>query len=149
MISTSCEIGAAYAGASEPVIESMASFGRNLGMAFQIADDILDLVGHENQTGKSLGTDLDQKKLTLPLIWLLQNGPDAEKYKIKSLLENGSPLQRDQVKHILIDSGAIDYAKNKAEQFIAAGKRDLQALAPSAFRNILHDITDQILNRSC
>jgi octaprenyl-diphosphate synthase len=118
-------------------------------MAFQIADDILDLVGHEKQTGKSLGTDLDQKKLTLPLIWLLQNGPDVEKHKIKSLLENGSSAQRDQVKSILIDSGAIDYAKNKAEQFIAAGKRDLQALAPSAFRNILHDITDQILNRSC
>ncbi len=149
MISASCEVGAAYAGASEAVIKSMASFGRNLGMAFQIADDILDLVGHEKQTGKSLGTDLDQKKLTLPLIWLLQNGPDVEKHKIKSLLENGSPAQRDQVKSILIDSGAIDYAKNKAEQFIAAGKRDLQALAPSAFRNILHDITDQILNRSC
>ena len=149
MISASCELGAAYAGASEAVIESMASFGRNLGMAFQIADDILDLVGHENQTGKSLGTDLDQKKLTLPLIWLLQNGTDADKNKIKTLLENGSAVQRAQVKGILSDSGAIDYAKNKAEQFIASGKMDLQALAPSAFRNILHDITDQILNRSC
>jgi len=149
MISASCELGAAYAGASEAVIESMASFGRNLGMAFQIADDILDLVGHENQTGKSLGTDLDQKKLTLPLIWLLHNGTDADKNKIKTLLENGSSSNRVQVKSILTDSGAIDYAKNKAELFIASGKRDLQALPPSAFRNILHDITDQILNRSC
>lgn len=149
MISASCELGAAYAGASEPVIDSMASFGRNLGMAFQIADDILDLVGHENLTGKSLGTDLDQKKLTLPIIWLLQHGPESDKNKFKTLLGNGLPVQRAQVKNILSESGAIDYAKNKAEQFIASGKRDLQALAPSAYRSILHDITDQILNRSC
>jgi geranylgeranyl pyrophosphate synthase len=65
------------------------------------------------------------------------------------LLEKDSTAQRGQIKKLLSDSGAIDYAKNKAEQFIASGKRDLQALAPSAFRNILHLITDQILNRSC
>ena len=75
------------------------------------ADDILDLVGHENQTGKSLGTDLDQKKLTLPLIWLLQNGTDTDKNKIKNLLENASSAKIVQVKTILSDSGAIDYAK--------------------------------------
>ena len=70
--------------------------------------------------------------------------------KTGSLIKLDGTIGRQNVGiRFLIDSGAIDYAKNKAEQFIAAGKRDLQALAPSAFRNILHDITDQILNRSC
>jgi len=149
MIAASCELGAAYAGASEKVIDSMQSFGRNLGMAFQIADDILDLVGNENQTGKSLGTDLEQKKLTLPIIYLLQNGTQEDKSSMIELLSNPSDIKRNKVKKLLIDSGALDYAKNKAEEFIALAKCDLQVLAPSTFRTILLDITDKILNRSC
>ncbi|MFO0804783.1 MAG: polyprenyl synthetase family protein [Gemmataceae bacterium] len=62
-----CRLGALYAGASEDVAERMANFGRDLGLA-QIADDVLDLVGTESTAGKTLGTDLEQRKLTLPMI---------------------------------------------------------------------------------
>jgi len=65
------------------------------------------------------------------------------------LLSNPSDIKRNKVKKLLIDSGALDYAKNKAEEFIALAKCDLQVLAPSTFRTILLDITDKILNRSC
>src|SRR5438132_6887149 len=64
----SCRLGALYSGAGEGVVEQMTSYGRSLGVAFQIADDLLDLVGEEQTAGKSLGTDLDQQKLTLPVI---------------------------------------------------------------------------------
>ncbi len=71
MIACCCRLGALHSGASSAVVDSLARYGRWLGMAFQIADDLLDLVGEESVTGKSLGTDVEQQKLTLPLIHLL------------------------------------------------------------------------------
>src|SRR5262249_369154 len=68
------QLGAHYAGASQEVVQALARFGRNVGLAFQIADDVLDLVGHEATVGKSLGTDVEQQKMTLPLIRLLSRG---------------------------------------------------------------------------
>src|SRR5436309_12027933 len=64
-----CVLGAHYAGASAEVVEALGRYGRYVGQAFQIADDLLDLVGEEDAAGKSLGTDLEQGKLTLPLIY--------------------------------------------------------------------------------
>ncbi|MGL4554981.1 MAG: polyprenyl synthetase family protein, partial [Gemmataceae bacterium] len=69
-----CRLGAMYAGCPAEVVEAMARYGRYLGQAFQIADDLLDLVGDERTAGKSLGTDLEQGKLTLPLLHLLKVG---------------------------------------------------------------------------
>ena len=69
----SARLGALYAGADEALADRLAGFGRDLGIAFQIADDLLDLTGHEGTAGKTLGTDLDQQKLTLPLIHALHN----------------------------------------------------------------------------
>ena len=71
LIACCCQLGALYGGAREEVVQAMTRFGRYVGLAFQIADDLLDLLGDERQTGKSLGTDLEQQKLTLPLIRLL------------------------------------------------------------------------------
>src|SRR5262249_21527118 len=72
LTSCCCRLGALYAGAAADVVEGLARYGRWLGMAFQIADDLLDLVGEERHAGKTLGTDLEQQKLTLPVIFLLQ-----------------------------------------------------------------------------
>src|SRR5690606_26129312 len=62
-----CELGARYTAASDAVVEALSSYGRNLGIAFQIADDLLDLAGEESDTGKSMGRDLAKLKLTLPV----------------------------------------------------------------------------------
>src|SRR5262249_28295025 len=71
-------LGALYAGMTDAVAENLAAFGRNLGIAFQIADDLLDLTGDESKAGKTLGTDLEQQKLTLPLIHSLNHLPPTE-----------------------------------------------------------------------
>ena len=71
LIACSCRLGAYYAGANDESLEALRRYGYNLGMAFQIADDLLDLLGDENTVGKSLGTDLLKQKATLPLIRLL------------------------------------------------------------------------------
>ena len=62
-----CRLGALFAGASDELVEQMDGFGRDLGIAFQIADDLLDVLGEEQTTGKSLGTDLEKQKPTLPI----------------------------------------------------------------------------------
>ena len=71
LTAVSCRLGASYAGAAEPTVAALDRYGRNLGIAFQIADDVLDIWGEERVTGKSLGTDLEKQKLTLPVIRLL------------------------------------------------------------------------------
>ena len=72
LTAVSCRLGASYAGAPESTVAALDRYGRNLGIAFQIADDVLDIWGEERVTGKSLGTDLEKQKLTLPIIHLLR-----------------------------------------------------------------------------
>ena len=77
LLACCCQLGALFSGASAEVVQALARFGRYVGLAFQIADDLLDLVGDEQTTGKSLGTDLEQQKMTLPLIRVLQHGAEG------------------------------------------------------------------------
>src|SRR5262245_54474641 len=82
-----CRLGAHYAGASAATIEHLTSYGRNLGNAFQIVDDLLDLEGQEQVTGKSLGTDLAHRKMTLPLILLRDQLGPADATRLQALYE--------------------------------------------------------------
>ena len=79
LTAVSCRLGAPYAGAPEATVDALESYGRDLGVAFQIADDVLDIWGDERSTGKSLGTDLEKQKLTLPLIRLLDRRPARDR----------------------------------------------------------------------
>src|SRR5207237_633378 len=86
LTAVACKLGAIYTEMTKDVIEHLASFGRSLGIAFQIADDLLDIVGTEETVGKSLGTDLDQQKLTLPLIHLLHHAPAEQVARVRAIL---------------------------------------------------------------
>src|SRR5262245_23312017 len=81
-----CHLGALYSGAAPEVIQALARYGRCVGLAFQIADDLLDLIGEERTAGKSLGTDLEQRKLTLPLIHLLAGGDERLAARVRQVL---------------------------------------------------------------
>src|SRR5207245_10277684 len=83
-----CRLGALYADAEPDVVEKLANYGRLLGLAFQVADDLLDLVGQEGTAGKTLGTDLEQLKLTLPLIHMLGRVPADEADRLRQVLHN-------------------------------------------------------------
>ena len=83
-----CRLGAHYAGATAASRRRLADFGRNLGIAFQIADDMLDLTGDELSMGKSLGTDLEKQKPTLPLIRLLAEASGGQRAEIIDLLSS-------------------------------------------------------------
>src|SRR4029077_16547057 len=117
LTSCCCRLGALYSGMDEEAVESLASYGRSLGMAFQIADDLLDLVGEERSAGKSLGTDLEQQKLTLPVIYLLQHGSRENTQRLRDMLESPGNHKREILAPELAASGALDYAHSRAEAF--------------------------------
>src|SRR5947209_717001 len=94
LTAVSCRLGAHYAGAPEATVEALEDYGRDLGVAFQIADDVLDIWGDERTTGKSLGTDLEKQKLTLPLIRLLAVSPPATAARIRAMLAEVRPEGR-------------------------------------------------------
>lgn len=125
LCSCCCEIGAYYAGASDTETEALARFGGKLGVAFQIVDDVLDVLGDEKTTGKSLGTDLIKQKPTLPLIRLLgQSSPDQRAEMIE-VLSNTTDHHREALWPWLKGSDAIEYAKQKATQFIEEASAEL------------------------
>src|SRR5262249_36385583 len=88
LTSCCCRLGAQFSGRPARVVEALAAYGRWLGLAFQIADDLLDLVGEERLTGKSLGTDVEQQKLTLPLVRLLDTAPADQASRVRHILQS-------------------------------------------------------------
>lgn len=126
LVACSCALGAFYAGANEATVEQFERFGRELGLAFQIADDLLDLTGEEAITGKSLGTDVEKEKLTLPWIRLLQQQSPAERDRLIQCLSSHLPEHQQLAKQALFQSDGVSYAKQRATLHV---ERALSALA--------------------
>lgn len=144
----SCELGAHYAGAPPVVVEAMACFGRNLGIAFQIADDVLDVAGDETTTGKSLGTDIEQQKPTLPIIRLLQLANHREREELIALLQDDSIDRLSQIRPYFERYETIAYAREKARSFADQAARQLELLPRTACRDTLATMAEFVVARS-
>src|SRR5689334_2930826 len=131
LTAVSCRLGAHYAGASPAVVAQMEAYGRDLGIAFQIADDVLDLWGEERQTGKSLGTDLKKQKLTLPLIRLLATVSPSTAGQVRRLLAATDP-DRQALRSYLDSSDALEYSWDLAKQHAARAFDALDGLPESS-----------------
>lgn len=143
-----CRLGAHYAGATPVAEDALDRFGRNLGIAFQIVDDLLDLVGDEGSMGKSLGTDLEKQKLTLPIIRLLA---EAEPAKRAEMVEHLSTCTATEAKSRLTawlqHSSALDYARDKALSYADAAREELSQLPASPARDTLAALTELVVSR--
>ena len=142
------ELGAHYAGANESVSQSLRDYGRSLGIAFQIADDLLDVMGDEDQTGKSLGSDLVKQKLTLPLIRLLDAASPEKKEQLTAWLDQGDSAARQKLKAELHAGNAIEEAHQRALEFAQQARVSLSCLADSPARRLLEDLTEFAVRRS-
>ena len=148
LTAVSCRLGAHYAGASPEVVAAMDRYGRDLGVAFQIADDVLDLYGEERTTGKTLGTDLQKQKLTLPIIRLLNTLPDDEADRLRDDLTHPDGNVRRALRPRLEESGALDYAWDAAERFADSARDALIPLADSRARDVLRQLTAFVVRRA-
>jgi octaprenyl-diphosphate synthase len=129
------------------VVERLARYGRWLGIAFQIADDLLDLVGEERATGKSLGTDLEQQKPTLPLIHLLRTAGPETVGSVQLLLHRSGNHKREALRPYLVESGALAYAHRRAADYAARARVELACLSDSPCRTILEELTQRVVDR--
>jgi octaprenyl-diphosphate synthase len=142
-----CRLGGHYAGAGEAIEESLDRYGRNLGIAFQIADDMLDLVGDEASMGKSLGTDLEKQKLTLPLIRLLSQSSPDERLEIRELLSSKSRADRSQIALWLERGDAMDYARQTARRYADLARVEAESLPAGEARDILVALSELVVSR--
>jgi octaprenyl-diphosphate synthase len=148
LTAVACRLGAHYAGASESTVRAMDEYGRDLGIAFQIADDVLDLWGEERATGKSLGTDLEKQKLTLPLIHLLETSTPKDAQAIRRLLADATPDDRVRVRELLDQSEAPQYAWSQAERYARMAESALDHLPDSPSKSVLRTLTQYVVRRT-
>jgi len=148
LTAVACRLGATYAGAPEATVQALESYGRNLGVAFQIADDVLDIWGDERSMGKSLGTDLEKQKLTLPLIRLLTVAPPETADRIRALLAEARPESRRALRGDLEQSGALDYAWDRARESAALALAQLDGLHESHAKSILRSLGHYVVRRT-
>lgn len=139
-------LGASFAGADPEQVEKLACFGRDLGLAFQIADDVLDLIGDERTAGKTLGTDLAQRKLTLPLIEMLERVEPADAKRFRLLLGERSG-QVGELQKAVRETGALEAAQFRAEDLAERAREQLQDLPLSPFRTALEGIATWAVRR--
>lgn len=142
LIATSCELGAITTSKTTQDRLATHQFGENLGMAFQIKDDLLDLLGTEYDTGKDSGGDVKKNMITLPLIYSYENMPWNENRRLRTLLrtKKKSAKVMKEIKGMINTSGGFDYAKQKLDDF---SNRALEAISPypeSPIKNSLSDL---------
>lgn len=120
------ELGALISGVSPEAVAACAEYGRSLGTAFQLVDDVLDYSGVAADIGKNVGDDLREGKPTLPLIYLMQHGTPEQKQLVRSCIENGDESHFDEILAAITSSGALDYTMKQAE---VAAQRAIDAIA--------------------
>jgi len=132
-----CELGAKFAGADAATVERMARFGEDLGIAFQIMDDLLDLIGTELQTGKTLGRDADLGKATLPIIHCLSGATQDEQSKLVAILSAPADCRDSELRDLLSARGSLDYARDAARHYARSAAQHLADLPPTDARESL------------
>lgn len=149
LFGAAAELGALLAGAKESESKRMYAYGRRLGIAFQVVDDCLDLVGIEQTVGKSLGSDLKNGEPTLPIIHLFANSTGARKQELLNMFkpESGGPT-REALKPYLDRAGSIDYAMQIARAEIQRARDEIDFLPPSAAKTAMLEIPDYVLVRT-
>ena len=144
-----CRSAALLAGASPDRIEALSTYGANLGLAFQMADDLIDYTSDTQELGKKAGADLREGKLTLPVIAALQAADSQDRARMASIIRNPSFTAEDfeALKGLLQHYGGLDYTREKAREHVKLAKDALSKFQPSETTGILHDLADFTLQR--
>jgi octaprenyl-diphosphate synthase len=151
LFGAACSLGAMLAGAGTLQMQKLADYGQKTGIAFQITDDLLDLIGEEKKTGKPVGNDLDHNKLTLPLIHFLDSAEKKEKgvaLRQINRCKSGTKRDRAALAKKLREYGSVDYARRRAEQFCREAIAALSILGPTRAKDALIDTAEFIVART-
>lgn len=149
LMALACEVGAILGNGSPEQISHMAKFGTQFGVAFQITDDLLDFIGDEKTLGKPVGTDVREKKLTLPLIRALNNCPNGEAAHIQSKVINGVQTDEDwqEVMTFIRRYNGIEAAQKEAQAYAQSALDSLGTLQTSDARDALTLAVQHVVER--
>jgi octaprenyl-diphosphate synthase len=149
LFDVSMRLGAVLAGASEETEEQMGEYGRNLGIAFQIVDDVLDLTATEQVLGKPVASDLREGKATLAIVHALERGTPHEREAIRRVLEDLSfdRTSHEEVLQILDRHGSVQYALDSAFQYAEVARAALAGLPESDYKRALLWMPDFVVAR--
>ena len=157
LIATAAELGARCSGASDRDAEAIRRFALGVGIAFQVQDDLLDLLGREAVVGKSVGKDVEKGKMTLPIIHHLRRCGNAQRGRSLLLLESASSgrsqgnnpaLDHTELLAALEATQSIAAAQAQARQRIDDAKAELSGLGESAAKRLLLTMADAVLTRT-
>jgi octaprenyl-diphosphate synthase len=147
LFEASASLPAVLSGEAAALVEAFAAYGRHIGTAFQLTDDILDYSGDETEMGKQLGDDLREGKPTLPLIRLLSNGSASDQALIRTAIVQPESADIEAVIGRVRASDALAYAKGVAEQECRRAREALAPLADSEAKTSLLDLASFVLER--
>ena len=148
LFEVSCEGAALLSGCTDEVVTIMKSFGYNVGMAFQIVDDVLDFVSDQERVGKPVANDLRQGLITLPTLCYLETNPEDGNL-LEKLIQR--ELNDETIECLIEDirtSGAIDQALEEANQFVSAAKKMLAGMPSNPEREGLYELADYVVQRT-
>jgi len=149
LFSCSCEAGALVGGAKTHEVAALNGYGLNIGMAFQITDDCLDIVGNDKVLGKKTGMDIKNGRITLPLIRFFSSVSRKEKTRFVNLLKSGKDGEyTEKLKDMIVDCGAVDSSFTIAHNYVSTAKKNIEVLGTSVFRKSLDDLCEYIMKRN-
>jgi octaprenyl-diphosphate synthase len=148
LFEASARLGAVLAGAVTALEESCADFGRSLGTAFQLVDDLLDYEGNSDELGKNVGDDLREGKPTLPLLLAMARGTEGERALIRHAIEHGEVQKLPEILLIVRRTGALDATRAAAQREADKARALLDVLPPSRARDALLELCVRSIYRS-
>jgi octaprenyl-diphosphate synthase len=147
LCATCCLLGATFAGGTPEHVSALETYGLSLGIAFQIQDDILDIVGDAGTVGKTLGIDLDKQKMTLPVIHFLTNAPLEHRALLRSLLGSREADKLERIRNLILPSHSIDHAKDRARELVAQARAAIRDLPDTEARLALDTMAEFVVTR--
>ncbi len=150
LISAACASGGIVARARQADIQSLKNFGLNMGIAFQIVDDVFDYTSTVEKTGKPIGGDLREGKITLPLIYTLTYLEKGERGRLEDLFKNGNASEKDYLRIIELvkDNGAINKCHKDAQGYVDLAQSHLSLFPDSPIKESLLKLNQFIVDRS-
>jgi octaprenyl-diphosphate synthase len=149
LFSACTRIGALLSDVSPEKEQALASYGLNLGICFQMVDDLLDFTADEKVLGKPVALDLREGKLTLPAIFMLRRGGASARAKVEAVLEDRGfdRVKPEEIARLARETGALDEARALAERYAEAARHDLRLFDRTPYREALEILPDFILAR--
>ena len=147
LFDTAAKIGAIIAESQTGHIESLSNYGRNIGMAFQLMDDVLDYNGDSENLGKNIGDDLAEGKMTLPLIYAMKNGKNSQKIVIQEAIKNTNICNLKNILTIIRETGALEYSMSCAKKHAMDAKQCLVDLTKSIEKIAMLELAEFSIDR--